>query len=80
MFKVKDRVLIRKDSEYYTDREHNPKKVKGTVVNIEDLEEDRHNIKVDWDNGRSNVYRIEDLELVKTRRIKPKYIKDSLYA
>ena len=74
MFKVKDRVLIRKDSEYYTDSEHNPKKVKGTVVNVEDLKEDCYNIKVDWDNGCYNLYRIEDLKL-----IEPEYIKDSLY-
>ena len=59
--KVGDRVRISKDSEYYRDgQESNPKDVTGTVS---EEEEDEYCYRVDWDNGESNTYRINDLYL-----------------
>lgn len=61
-FKIGDRVLIRKDSEYYgKDKDHNPANVVGVVSYI--FDDDDHPYWVDWSEEYANSYREYDLEL-----------------
>jgi hypothetical protein len=69
-FKVGDKVVISKKSKFYGDHYSNPTDVEGTIVKIKDNDDDfgiynTLNIRVEWDNGMKNSYRIEDLELAK---------------
>ncbi len=64
-FKIGDKVLIRKDSEYYGCNEANPKEIKGIIDDIlDDQEEIGLPIRVKWTNGKSNSYGSKDLKLV----------------
>jgi hypothetical protein len=72
MFKVGDRVLIKKDSKYYNVISKNdPKDMLGTIVK-ESI--NRPSIKingdhiymVDWDSGGANIYSESDLEAIDT--------------
>lgn len=65
---VGQRVVVREDSEYYGLDPSNPKNIGGTIVGFY---YDDHPFKVDWDNGTTNVYRTEDLEVV-TKAPKPR--------
>jgi len=80
MLKAGDRVRISKDSEYYKDgpEESNPKDVTGT---ISEIEEDEFCYRVDWDNGESNTYRINDLYLYQEIKVgdRVRISKDSEY-
>lgn len=63
-FKVGDKVQIRWDSEYHGESKSNPMNVPGKVSKAEaQMDEDYHNIEVQWDNGTWNNYRESDLEL-----------------
>lgn len=62
MFKVGDRVRIRKDSEYYgMDVKTNPADVDGVVNKVGE-----RCIYVLWDTGRTNSYLHRDLKYAKT--------------
>ena len=79
MLKAGDRVRISKDSEYYKEgSESNPKGVTGT---ISEIEEDEYCYRVDWDNGESNTYRINDLYLYQEIKVgdRVRISKDSIY-
>ena len=58
--KVGDRVRIKESSEYYGYTIYNPS-CDGTIRKIEAFD---LGIRVDWDNGLSNDYNEEDLELI----------------
>jgi len=64
-FKVGDRVKIKKNSRFYEGTRNNPKDILGRIaffskgVNL--------NIRVDWDNGGSEDYSENDLELAETK-------------
>jgi len=61
MFRIGDKVRIRKDSDYYGNGRSNPK---GTVGVIHLDQRDReYSYSVDWLNGYLNSYREYDLEL-----------------
>lgn len=69
-FKVGDRVRIQKSSRFYGISTSNPRDVVGVII------EDRRggpqadflmDFSVEWDNGKSNSYNVEDLELVKSK-------------
>lgn len=59
MFKVGDKVRIRKDSKYYTD--NGPRNPIGISGYISRFFGDGW-INVEWDNGKYNNYREKDLE------------------
>ena len=75
-FKIGDKVRIRKDSQFYTMYEYNPRDVTGTIKKFID---ETYSIRVAWDNGRSNAYGIEDLIHTRikdtkiARKMNPKY-------
>ena len=59
-------VRIGKDSRYYGMSHSNPSDVNGVVTDIDEpSHDDDHFISVKWDNGDDNVYRPEDLKLVR---------------
>lgn len=67
---VGQRVVIREDSMHYGVDINNPKNVEGTISEYRTMRTGYH-FRVDWDNGTTNVYRTEDLEVV-TKAPKPK--------
>lgn len=63
-FKVGDRVMIDRESEYWDTCDSNPANVTGTISDI--IEDDpEFSIHVKWDNGKWNTYRKYDLVLAK---------------
>jgi hypothetical protein len=68
-FKVNDKVRISKQSEYYNHNTgNNPKDIIGTIEHITysangNIPYDSLCIRVNWSNGGSNSYAIQDLEL-----------------
>lgn len=62
------KVKIKRSSKWYSDQDaDNPKDTTGAITSFNlgaDLEGD-FSIRVDWDNGYSNCYRLIDLKLVK---------------
>lgn len=68
---VGQRVVIREDSRYYGTRINNPKDVVGTISEYRARMTRSHVFRVNWDNGTTNLYRTEDLEVV-TKAPKPK--------
>ena len=65
MFKIGDRVRIRKDSEWYGRNERNPSDTLGTILDSNNPNTDyRYN--VFWDNDNSGAFRDIDLELVES--------------
>lgn len=70
-FKIGDIVRIKKDTEHYIAFSiYNPRDWNGTVVNIvnaSNLPKKEYIIRVSWENGRSNIYRLQDLELIKPK-------------
>jgi hypothetical protein len=64
-FKVGDKVLLSKDSEYYKSisTDANPKDTIGTIISF-----DKSGILVKWENTNENYYGEEDLELVTTQQ------------
>lgn len=60
VFKVGDRVKIKKTSEYYNLGKANPKIV-GTIEDIHVQSAFGLSIKVQWDNGLKNTYSEKDL-------------------
>lgn len=61
-FKVGDKVVISRDSEYYgVDPNWNPADVIGTIVEINRDCPSMHYYSVDWGNECFNTYREEDL-------------------
>lgn len=63
MFKIGDKVKIRKDSIYYTQKDNNPKDIRGSIRAVNDCYELTHIYSVGWENGFINTYRPRDLEL-----------------
>ena len=64
-FKVNDIVKIATTSEYYvSDDSSNPQNTEGNIYEFEDCD---LGIKVLWNNGRTNSYNPEDLELAKQK-------------
>lgn len=62
MFKVGDKVKIKKNTRYYGGGDTNPSDIRGTVTHFRDIRL-KLPYKVDWDNGEYNIYASEDLEL-----------------
>ena len=62
-FQNGDIVRIAKGSPHYTSERINPRDVDGKIIGIDDGDENPHNIRVNWDNGGSNMYRESDLRL-----------------
>ena len=64
-FKVNDRVKIATTSEYYvSDDSSNPQNTEGKIYKIDDCD---LGILVLWNNGKTNSYNSEDLELAKQK-------------
>jgi ribosomal protein L21E len=57
IFKVGDKVKIRKDSQYYGKTSANPKGMVGEVIEL-----DRGGLRVEWENKQKNSYENKDLE------------------
>ena len=73
-FKIDDRVVYAHNTANYTTGQSNPLvgtkyECEGTVINIE-----HRSVRVEWDNGRRNVYNYRTLELVSMRRNNPNII------
>lgn len=68
MFKIGDKVKIRKDSKYYDRVEpSNPKDTIGTICQL--YETHSYNYQVKWPAGAKNAYNDFDLELADTVQI-----------
>ena len=59
LFKIGDKVKIRKDSKFYGKTSANPKDMVGEVIEL-----DRGGLRVEWENKQKNSYENEDLELL----------------
>ena len=64
-FRVGDIVKISKKSDYYISSICNPKNIEGKVIDTADEMLEDHLIKVGWPDEESNVYRENDLRLVR---------------
>lgn len=63
IFKVNDRVKIKKDSKWYKEgTKNNPNNIEGSITKIDNYND--LNIYVNWDNGGDNAYTVKDLELI----------------
>ena len=71
-FKIGERVIIRKDSEYYGDCDSNPKDVVGVLVDNDDPEaiEAGFLYKVKWDAENCNYYEPHDLKHCRVKNTK----------
>jgi hypothetical protein len=67
IFKVGDKVKIKKDSIFYGDGTKNPKDKIGEITEI-DLEPNGLPIRVTWSGGSKNAYEEQDLELVTSQQ------------
>ena len=73
-FKVGDKVMISKASEYYGISRYNPKDIEGVITSLNDDEELSHYVK--WSDGGTNSYDASDL--IKVEEVKEKSIHDIL--
>ena len=62
-FSKGDRVKLVENT-VYTDMDLNPHNLGGTITYIKEGSENLYNIKVRWDNGHLNEYKVDDLVLV----------------
>jgi len=67
LFKIGDKVKIRKDSIFYGDGTKNPKDVIGEITEIE-TEPNGLPIRVTWSGGAKNAYEEQDLELLTSQQ------------
>jgi hypothetical protein len=67
IFKVGDKVKIKKDSIFYGDGTKNPKDVIGEITEIE-TEPNGLPIRVTWSGGAKNAYEEQDLELLTSQQ------------
>jgi hypothetical protein len=75
-FKVGDKVMIDKSSDYYGSDEYNPKDVEGVITRLNEGEYLSHC--VDWSNETRNRYKASDLIKVEEVKEKEKSIHDIL--
>lgn len=62
------KVQIKRSSKWYSDQDVcNPKDTTGCITSfdLDAAEDGDFSIRVDWDNGSCNAYRLMDLKLVK---------------